>query len=594
MRLTDEQWELIEPFIPDPQQRVDRRGRPPGDKRAILEGILWFLNSRARRQNLPKDDPSHNSPARWQDLPKDYPSHQTCNRRFLEWVEAEVFAQLVELLTTDSITLGDENLKELLIDANSMERGNRQASPSQRENAKAVTPTEGAQNEASRKSKEAPGRDQQVGVKSETTGRKTRKVPPTRTTKTHSTITQIADLNSFLTEDERRRVHAISNYLIKKLHLSNLVQEARWELCASGLLSIEQVIDLMKSPAIRFFNIQELREKGIPLSGHHAEIKKIRIELANETNTTESSEWLAQEYIQKRYFYQYIEVFVEPPGSTFSTFFFDPIDRVSRFKTGPQYDMKWGQIGMAFYTLANHGKHLKESEIQGRIAQIATHYESSSEQAPHCSALDWITATVSILVKQSGWTETEALWFLLTDYKPQYHPVRIRMEAHTTKYYSLDQIYIDADSWISPATIRRIYTTLREDVDLRDQRKIDQITCELFEFVTNEISAKDGKRPPWTELADKWIRLHPELGETGYGAKEIADHYDRAAKLLLNRAPYRDTSSLLPSKPATDSAELDNEFNLIGFGPNGENLRIVIENLKELQNRKHIGDPSYE
>ncbi len=41
--LTDEQWELIEPLLPKPKQRRDKRGRPPTPNRPCFEGILWIL-----------------------------------------------------------------------------------------------------------------------------------------------------------------------------------------------------------------------------------------------------------------------------------------------------------------------------------------------------------------------------------------------------------------------------------------------------------------------------------------------------------------------------------------------------------------------
>ncbi len=41
--LTDERWELIEPLLPKPKQRRDKRGRPPTPNRACFEGILWIL-----------------------------------------------------------------------------------------------------------------------------------------------------------------------------------------------------------------------------------------------------------------------------------------------------------------------------------------------------------------------------------------------------------------------------------------------------------------------------------------------------------------------------------------------------------------------
>jgi transposase len=100
MRLTDEQWEVLEPLIPDPPCRPDGRGRPWRDKRSVLEGILWVLRSGAR----------------WKDLPRDYPPYQTCHRRFQHWVQAGVFAHIAHRLATDLVALGWSDFEEWFID----------------------------------------------------------------------------------------------------------------------------------------------------------------------------------------------------------------------------------------------------------------------------------------------------------------------------------------------------------------------------------------------------------------------------------------------------------------------------------------------
>jgi transposase len=45
--LTDAQWELIEPLLPEPKRRKDNRVRPWASNRACLEGILWVLQTGA-------------------------------------------------------------------------------------------------------------------------------------------------------------------------------------------------------------------------------------------------------------------------------------------------------------------------------------------------------------------------------------------------------------------------------------------------------------------------------------------------------------------------------------------------------------------
>ena len=49
---SDAQWERIEPVL-RPKRRVDGRGRPLQDTRAVLSGVLWILGTGARWRELP-------------------------------------------------------------------------------------------------------------------------------------------------------------------------------------------------------------------------------------------------------------------------------------------------------------------------------------------------------------------------------------------------------------------------------------------------------------------------------------------------------------------------------------------------------------
>jgi transposase len=51
-RLTDEQWELIADVFP----QAARTGRPPTDRRQVMDAILWILRSGAPWRDLPEDD----------------------------------------------------------------------------------------------------------------------------------------------------------------------------------------------------------------------------------------------------------------------------------------------------------------------------------------------------------------------------------------------------------------------------------------------------------------------------------------------------------------------------------------------------------
>ena len=100
MDLTDEQWEVLEPLIPDPPRRADGRGRPWRDPRDVLDAILWVLRTGAP----------------WHDLPERYPPYQTCHRRFQRWIEQGVLDEILRALAEDLRDRGGLDLSECFID----------------------------------------------------------------------------------------------------------------------------------------------------------------------------------------------------------------------------------------------------------------------------------------------------------------------------------------------------------------------------------------------------------------------------------------------------------------------------------------------
>ena len=50
-RLTDEQWDLISDIFPEPK----RTGRPPRDRRQVVDGILWILRTGSPWRDLPEN-----------------------------------------------------------------------------------------------------------------------------------------------------------------------------------------------------------------------------------------------------------------------------------------------------------------------------------------------------------------------------------------------------------------------------------------------------------------------------------------------------------------------------------------------------------
>src|SRR4029453_15778526 len=59
---------MVEPLLPKPEVRQDRRGRPHQDEHKIGDGILWSLRTGTH----------------WDELPLTFPPTSTCHDRFPE------------------------------------------------------------------------------------------------------------------------------------------------------------------------------------------------------------------------------------------------------------------------------------------------------------------------------------------------------------------------------------------------------------------------------------------------------------------------------------------------------------------------------
>ena len=99
MRLTDEQWAIVEPLIPI-KRRDDGKGRPRVEARWVLEAILWVLWTGAP----------------WKALPSEYPPYQTVHRRFQEWVQERVIRKILRALAEDLRERGQIDLTETFVD----------------------------------------------------------------------------------------------------------------------------------------------------------------------------------------------------------------------------------------------------------------------------------------------------------------------------------------------------------------------------------------------------------------------------------------------------------------------------------------------
>ncbi len=81
---SESEWERVKEYLPP--ERTGERGRPSGDNRNALNGILWMARSGAA----------------WRDLPERYGSWSTLYDKFARWSDAGIIENIFDVLTIDA------------------------------------------------------------------------------------------------------------------------------------------------------------------------------------------------------------------------------------------------------------------------------------------------------------------------------------------------------------------------------------------------------------------------------------------------------------------------------------------------------------
>ncbi|MGW7612158.1 transposase [Streptomyces sp. NPDC054766] len=95
-QLTDEQWKLIEPFLP-----IGEYGPYPGRLREQFEGVIWRFRTSSQ----------------WREMPHEFGPWPTVYGRFRVWRDASVFTALLEGVIAEAARLGKTDLSLVSVDS---------------------------------------------------------------------------------------------------------------------------------------------------------------------------------------------------------------------------------------------------------------------------------------------------------------------------------------------------------------------------------------------------------------------------------------------------------------------------------------------
>ena len=113
--LTEAQWRCLQPHLPPEKPRT---GRPNGDHRRILNGILWVLRTGAP----------------WRDLPRRYGPVGTVSSRFYRWRASGVWERVLSALQAEADARGEVDWDLHFVDASAI-RAHQHAAGARRDGA---------------------------------------------------------------------------------------------------------------------------------------------------------------------------------------------------------------------------------------------------------------------------------------------------------------------------------------------------------------------------------------------------------------------------------------------------------------------------
>jgi transposase len=95
-RLTDEQWNLISDLFPEPA----KMGRPPSDRRMIMDGVLWILRTGSG----------------WRDMPEEFGPWETVYGLYNNWNAIGFLDQILSRLRATQADAGEIDNKLWCVD----------------------------------------------------------------------------------------------------------------------------------------------------------------------------------------------------------------------------------------------------------------------------------------------------------------------------------------------------------------------------------------------------------------------------------------------------------------------------------------------
>jgi hypothetical protein len=305
-------------------------------------------------------------------------------------------------------------------------------------------------------------------------------------------------------------LRALSAYAALKANEDPDVTEFRANVLETGYLSDEQATDLLYSHAARFLTFDQMRDLGVPLSGH----KTILLEPYRSVD-------------REGYFDHKVSLRVEPPGISLKLRYTNLVDNSANKEELVRCETEGGDA-LAPYKITFPPVEVPEtsggaeSKFGGPV--LLSNFDTADRPADvwPSSLVDEIYDLAEELCESymwpsrntRGWTgnwwnKDAAALFVLTGSAPLVHPIKLGFARALGGLDIPSHVVLEVLPWLRPESVNDAYESARRalNVNLRNQgdRKFDVVTFVLQRGNSCERDALD-----FRHLRECWNAEFPE------------------------------------------------------------------------------------
>ena len=283
-----------------------------------------------------------------------------------------------------------------------------------------------------------------------------------------------AEVLAFVPREEALRAQVFSNYLARIAAYTPAVGRFRDEILGGKTLTREQAGILLDSEGPRFFDYPFFKEHSIPLVGHRS--------------------WIVN---------------YDQAGRLFPMY--SPLKSVFEFSwKGGEFEIPhtWEQ-------------HLKSQDGRTpRLAILSQRFTSllsargfgrgGLTSVLQGSVFDRLREVSFQLVKEFGWSEDQAAWWVLTGLAPTSRPIEVEPLGLWRQDCRRLHLRITIEPWVSPTTLLGVYRYMQQKSMGRQSHRFSVRNLQLVDEVSEFIHQND-PMPSWRTLMGMWNQAHPDL-----------------------------------------------------------------------------------